>query len=97
MDLMYPLLGVVIIAAIIAIGAKRRTSEIRKPYQCLTSHMTWGDDGQADDRIKCILSERAARLEGQQPAENGDEANRLRAETRYLSSETTLLGSVSKE
>lgn len=75
MDEMYLLLVVAIIVALIAIGTRRRTTKIRKPYQCLTSHMEWGSDSKADERIKRILSERAARLEGQRPAEDGNEAN----------------------
>ena len=75
MDEMYLLLVAGIIVALIAIGTRRRTTKIRRPYQCLTSHMEWGGDSKADERIKRILSERAARLEGQRPAENGNEAN----------------------
>jgi len=37
--------------------------------------MEWEGSTPADDRIKRILSERAARLKGQRPAKNGDEAN----------------------
>ena len=65
MDVMYFLLVVVIIVAIFTIGTRRRTTKLRKPYQCITSHMEWEGKNQADDRIKRILSERAARLEGQ--------------------------------
>ncbi len=65
MDVMYFLLVVAIIVAIFTIGTRRRTMKIRKPYQCITSHMKWEGKNQADDRIKRILSERAARLEGQ--------------------------------
>lgn len=80
MVVMYLLLVVAIIVAIITIGARRRTTKIRKPYQCLTARMEWEGSTPADDRIKRILSERAARFEDQRPAENCDEANSDRIE-----------------
>lgn len=80
MDVMYLLLVVALIAAIITIGMKRRATKRRKPYQCLTARMEWEGSTPADDRIKRILSERAARLEDQRPVENGDEANSDRIE-----------------
>lgn len=77
MDVMYLLLVVVLIAAVIAIGMKRRTAKRRKPYQCLTARMEWEGSTPADDRIKRILSERAARLEGQKPTAICDEAEKF--------------------
>lgn len=77
MDEMYLLLVAGIIVALIAIRTRRRTTKIRKPYQCLTSHMEWGGDSKADERIKRILSERAARLKDQKPESICDEAEKF--------------------
>ena len=74
MEVMYLLLVVAIIVAVITIGTKRRTTKIHKPYQCLTARMEWESSTPADDRIKRILVERAARLENQKPVEICDEA-----------------------
>lgn len=68
---------VAVISIVILIAVRRRhsTAEKPRPYQCLTVHMNWGNDTPTDDRIKRILSERAARLEGQRSSPTGDEAN----------------------
>lgn len=73
MDVMYLLLVVAIIVAIITIGTRRRTTKIRKPYQCLTARMEWEGSTPVDDRINRILSERAARLDGQRAKAISDE------------------------
>ena len=74
MDVMYLLLVVALIAALIAIGMKRRATKRRKPYQCLTARIEWESSTPADDRIKRILSERAARLKDQKPTAICEEA-----------------------
>lgn len=73
MDEMYLLLVAAIIVALIAIGTRRRTTKMRKPYQCLTARMEWEGSTPADDRIKRILSERAVRIGGQRTEAISDE------------------------
>lgn len=77
MDVMYLLLVVAIIVAIITMGTRRRSTKIHKPYQCLTARMEWESSTPADDRIKRILAERAARLENQKPVTICDEAEKF--------------------
>lgn len=77
MNAMYLVLAVTLIAVGIAIWMKHRTTNRREPYQCLTAHMEWDGSTPADDRIKRILSERAARLEGQKPTAICDEAEKF--------------------